>query len=96
MILFDSDSNNNIVYEDISLLFYNIITLVTGAAITNRQIRTHTLFYVMICHLHGICRYAKISCYFISCTAMSEKCKNLVYINGYGTECKTNISAYGF
>ena len=38
----------------------------------------------------------KISCYFTSCTVMFEKCKNLVYMNGYGTECKANISAYGF
>ena len=38
----------------------------------------------------------KISCYFISCTVMFEKCKNLVYMNEYGTESKTNISAYGF
>ena len=37
-----------------------------------------------------------ISCYFISCTVMFEKCKNLVYMNEYGTECKNNISAYGF
>ena len=50
----------------------------------------------MICHLHGICRYEKISCYFISCTVMFEKCKNLVYMNEYGTECKANISVYGF
>ena len=27
---------------------------------------------------------------------MFEKCKNLVYMNEYGTECKTNISAYWF
>ena len=59
MILFDSDSDNSIVYEEISLLFYNVITLVAGAAIISRQIRTRTLFYVMICHLHGICRYEK-------------------------------------
>ena len=96
MILFDSDSDNSIVYDDMSLLFYNVITLVAGAAIISRQIRTHTLFYVMICHLHGICRYEKISCYFISCIVMFEKCKNLVYMNDYGTECKPNISAYGF
>ena len=38
----------------------------------------------------------KISCYFISCTVMFGKCKNSVYMNEYGTECKTNISAYGF
>ena len=59
MILFDSDSDNSIVYDDISLLFYNVITLVAGAVILSRQIRTHTLFYVMVCHLHGICRYEK-------------------------------------
>ena len=33
VILFDSDSDNSIVYEDISLLFYNVITLLAGAAI---------------------------------------------------------------
>ena len=38
----------------------------------------------------------KMSCYFISCTVMFEKCKHLVSMNEYGTECKTNISAYGF
>ena len=38
----------------------------------------------------------KISWYFISCTVMFEKCKNLVYMNEYGTECKTNIYTYGF
>ena len=38
----------------------------------------------------------KISCYFISCTIMLKKCKKLVYMNEYGTECKANISAYGF
>ena len=38
----------------------------------------------------------KISCYFVSCTVMFEKCKNLVYMNEYWTECKTNTSAYGF
>ena len=27
---------------------------------------------------------------------MFEKCKNLVYMNEYGIECKNNISAYGF
>ena len=59
MILFGSDSDNSIVYEDISLLFYNVITLVAGAAIISKQIRTRTLFCVMICHLHGICRYEK-------------------------------------
>ena len=59
MILFDSDSDDSIVYADISVLFYNVITLVAGAAIISRQIRTRTLFYVMICHLHGICRYEK-------------------------------------
>ena len=59
MILFDSDSDNSIVSEDISLLFYNVITLVAGAAIISRQIRTRPLFYVMICHLHGICHYEK-------------------------------------
>ena len=32
----------------------------------------------------------------ISCTVMFKKCKNWVYMNEYGTECKTNISAYGF
>ena len=78
MILFDSDSDNSIVYEDISLLFYNVITPVAGAAIISRQIKTHTWFYVMICHPHGICLYEKISCYFISCTVMFEKCRNLV------------------
>ena len=59
VILFDSDSDNSIVYEDISQLFYNVLTLVAGAAIISRQIRTRTLFYVMICHRHGICRYEK-------------------------------------
>ena len=73
MIWFDSDSDNSIVYEDISLLFYNVVTLLAGAAIISRQIRTHILFYVMICHLCGICRHEKISCYFISCTVMFEK-----------------------
>ena len=62
----------------------------------SRQITTRTLFYVMICHLYGKCRYEKISCYFISCTFMFKKCKKLVYMNEYGTECKTDISAYGF
>ena len=38
----------------------------------------------------------KIFCYFISCIVMFGRCKNLVYTNEYGTECKTNISAYGF
>ena len=59
VILFDSDSDNSIMYEGILLLFYNVITLVAGAVIISRQIRTHTLFYVIICHLHGICRYDK-------------------------------------
>ena len=96
MTLFDNDSDNSIVYDDMPMLFYDVITLVAGAAIISRQIRTHTFFYVMICHLHGICRYEKISCYFISCIVMFEKCKNLVYMNDYGTECKPNISAYRF
>ena len=60
MILFNSDSDNSIVHEDISLLFYNVITLIAGAAIISRQIRTRTLCDVMICHLHGIYRYKKI------------------------------------
>ena len=85
VILFDSDSDNSIVYEYISLLLYNVITLVAGAAIISRQIRTSTLLYVMICQLHGICRYERISCYSISCTVMFEKCNNLVCMNGYGT-----------
>ena len=59
MILFDSDSDNSIVYEDISLLFYNIITVVAGAAIISRQIKTRTLSYVMISHIPGVCRYKK-------------------------------------
>ena len=96
VILFDSDSDNSIVYQDISLLFYNVTTLVAGAAIISRQIRTRTLCDVMICFLHRICRYEKISCCFISCTVMFGKCKDLVYMNEYGTECKTNICAYGF
>ena len=75
MILFDSDSDNNIVYQDISLLFCNVITLVAGAAMIRRQITTRILFYVMICHLYGICCYEKISCYFISFTVMFRKCK---------------------
>ena len=44
LILFHSDSDNSIVYEDISLLFYNVITLVAGSAIIGRQIKTRTLF----------------------------------------------------
>ena len=36
MILFDSDSDNSIVYQDISLLFCNVITLVAGAAMISR------------------------------------------------------------
>ena len=95
-MLFDSDSDNSIVYEGISLLFYNVITLVAGAAIISRRLMTHPLFYVMIYPLHGKCRYEKISCYFTSCTVVFEKCKNLVYMNEDGTECKTNIFAYGF
>ena len=95
-MLFDSDSDNSIVYEDISLLFYNVVTLAGGAAIISRRLRTHPLFYVMIYHLHGKCRYEKISCYFTSCTVVFEKCKNLLYMNEDGTECKTNIFAYGF
>ena len=95
-MLFGSDSDNSIVYEVISLLFYNVKTLVAGAAIISRRLRTHPLFYVMIYHLHGICRYEKISCYFTSCTVMFEKCKKLVYMNEDGIECKTNIFAYGF
>ena len=73
VILFDSDSDNSIVYEDISPLFYNVVTLLAGAAIISRQIRTRTLFYVMICHLHGISRYEKISCNFISCIVIFKK-----------------------
>ena len=96
MNLFDSDSDNSVVYQDISLLFCNLITLVAGAAMIRRQITTRTLFHVMICHLYEICRYEKISCYFISCTVMFKKCEKLVYKNEYGTECKTNISACGF
>ena len=48
VILFDSDSDNSIVYQDISLLMYNMITLVAGAAMISRQITTRTLLYVMI------------------------------------------------
>ena len=59
VILFDSDSDNSIMYQDISRLFYNIITLVAGAAMISRQIKTRTLFHVMICHLYGIYRYEK-------------------------------------
>ena len=59
--LSDSDSDNSVVYQDISLLFCNIITLheVAGAAMISRQITTRTLFYVMICHLYEIWRYEK-------------------------------------
>ena len=39
VILFDSDSDNSIMYEGISLLFYHVITLDAGAAMISRQIR---------------------------------------------------------
>ena len=74
VIMSYSDSDNSIVHEDISLLFYNVISLVAGAAIISRQIKTRTLFYVIILHLHRIYRYEKISCYFVSCTVIFEKC----------------------
>ena len=96
VILFGSDSDNSIVYVGISLLFYNVITLVAGAAIISRQIRTHIVLCNDLSYAWNMPLWKKISCYFISCTVIFEKCKNLVYMNEYGTECKANISAYGF
>ena len=94
--LFDSDSDNSVVYQDISLLFCNVTTLVAGAAMISKQITTRTLFYVMICHLYEICRYEKKYLVFSSVALLCSKSVKIVYMNEYGTECKTNISAYGF
>ena len=56
MNLFDSDSDSSVVYQDISLLLCDVITLVAGPAMISRQIKTCTLFYVMMCHLYEIWR----------------------------------------
>ena len=53
MILFDSDSDNSFVYQDISLLFYNVIILVAGAAMISRQITMRTFLYPRPTKLEG-------------------------------------------
>ena len=73
--LIDSDSDNSVVYQDISQLFCNVITLVAGAAMISRK---NNDAHIILCNdlspVWNMPLWKKISCYFISCTVMFKKC----------------------